>query len=279
MMMAGGDFSDNHDLLSYPVVLSIAGSDSIGGAGIQADIKTCCALGVYAMTAITGLTAQNTMGVALVDATSSDMMRAQLDMIIADVRPDAVKIGMLPTPEIIRIVAEWIRANELTNVVTDPVMVATSNDSLTIEPSETALKEMLIPLSTVITPNLPEAEKLLGCSIDSRDKRNEALDLLELGAKYVLLKGGHDADPDHCVDILAGSERRLKEYVTDKISTQNTHGTGCTLSSAIACGLAKGLNVEDAVTAAHDFVNKAIREGARYKFGHGHGPLCHLMKI
>lgn len=259
----------------YTTVLSIAGSDSIGGAGIQADLKTCCALGVYGMTAVTAVTAQNTTGVKCFEPVSHKMLVAQLDAIISDVRPDAVKIGMLPSEGSVRAVAEWISRNELCNVVVDPVMVATSGDALTCNSTAAALKTFLFPLASVITPNIPEAEILCNRSIDTMNSHLPD----EIGhlAKAVLLKGGHGFE-SVLSDILY-LENKNRVFKHNRLATNNTHGTGCTLSAAIACFLAKGLSLTDSVERAVDWLQQAITEGMNYEFGNGHGPVCHLFNV
>jgi hydroxymethylpyrimidine/phosphomethylpyrimidine kinase len=259
---------------SYRTVLSIAGSDCIGGAGIQADIKTCTSLGVYAMTAITAVTAQNTLGVVTYQPVSPELLRAQLDAVIADVRPDAVKIGMLPTVQIVNIVAEFIRQHHLANVVLDPVCVATSGHSLALDDVPAAMAEQLFPLAAVITPNIPEARMFLRGDADRVDGFT-LLSMYKLNA--VLVKGGH-LDGAVCRDCLyMADDMRAFEHV--RIDTPNTHGTGCTLSSAIASYLALGCNLAEAVERAGDYEAAAIESGADYKFGHGHGPVNHMFNI
>lgn len=277
----------------YRTVLSVAGSDSVGGAGIQADIKTCTALGAYAMTAVTALTAQNTTGVARVAVTEPEMLRAQLDMVLEDVRPDAVKTGMIPDAAGVRTVADYIRNFSLDNVVVDPVMVATSGDSLCADDTRRALLESLLPLARVATPNMPEAEALTGVEITDRASMLlAALELLRTtGCGSVLLKGGHGLERcGHADLLLLGSTELSGEDASGHfaepvwlehphIDTCNTHGTGCTLSSAIASLLARGLGVEDAVRVAVDWLSGAIEAGAGYALGKGHGPVNHLYRI
>lgn len=261
----------------YATVLSIAGSDSIGGAGIQADIKTCTALGVYAMTAITAVTAQNTCGVNYYEPTSERLLRGQLEAILADVHPDAVKIGMLPNTEAVGIVADAIISHRLTNIVLDPVCVATSGDSLAADSVPGAIKRRLLGLSTLVTPNIPEAEILSGIKIEKpHDLHLAAQAILESGAKAVLIKGGH-LEGKHCIDHLYIRDLDAPHlFDSERITTPNTHGTGCTLSSAIASYLAMGKSLEEAVTAAKKYISAAIRAGAAYEFGKGHGPVCHF---
>lgn len=259
----------------YARVLTIAGSDSGGGAGIQADLKTFCALGCYGMTAITAITAQNTRGVAGIHGIPPDMLRAQIDAVVEDIGVDAVKIGMLHSPEVVQVVADAIRRHGLPNVVLDPVMVATSGDRLIAEETVGTLVRLLFPLAAVVTPNLDEAGWLLGRTIAEEGALDAAAtDLLALGAKAVLLKGGH-LPGEHVVDVLAmpGGERHRLESA--RIATHNGHGTGCTLSSAIAAHLALGQPLVPAVQLARQYILGAIAAGADVRTGHGHGPLNH----
>ena len=234
----------------YPRVLSIAGSDSGGGAGIQADLKTLSALGCYGMTAITAITAQNTQGVRAIHGVPPDVLQAQIDAVIEDIGADAVKIGMLHAPEVVRVVAQAIRRHGLKNVVLDPVMVATSGDKLTTQETVDVLVRELFPLACVITPNLDEAELLLGHKIEGIDALEPAAhELLALGAKAVLLKGGH-LPGDQVVDVLVQPGQACLRLASARIASKNVHGTGCTLSSAIAAHLALGLDLAQAVTQA-----------------------------
>lgn len=259
----------------YARVLSIAGSDSGGGAGIQADLKTFSALGCYGMTAITAITAQNTCGVTGIHGIPPEMLRAQIDAVVQDIGVDAVKIGMLHSPEVVRVVADAIRTHKLPHVVLDPVMVATSGDKLIADETVGVLVRELFPLAEVITPNLDEAGWLLGRSIGSADALPEAAQaLLGLGARAALLKGGH-LPGDWVVDLLAvqgGSTQRLE---SQRIATHNGHGTGCTLSSAIAAFLAIGEPLPLAVEHARAYILGAIAAGADVTTGRGHGPLNH----
>ena len=259
----------------YARVLSIAGSDSGGGAGIQADLKTFCALGCYGMTAITAITAQNTQGVRAIHGIPPDMLRAQIDAVAEDIGVDAVKIGMLHDPEVVRVVVKAIARHQMLQVVLDPVMVATSGDRLMAAETVNVLVQELFPLVTVITPNLDEAALLLGHAIDGADALDEAASaLLALGAPAVLLKGGH-LPGDTVIDVLAlagGGRLRLQ---SPRIATHNGHGTGCTLSSAIASYLALGLALPEAVSQARAYILGAIAAGAEVYTGHGHGPLNH----
>ncbi len=259
----------------YARVLSIAGSDSGGGAGIQADLKTFSALGCYGMTAITAITAQNTQGVRAIHVVPPDMLRAQIDAVAEDIGVDAVKIGMLHDPEVVRVVVKAIARHHFLQVVLDPVMVATSGDQLMAGKTVSVLVQELFPLVTVITPNLDEAALLLGRSIDGADALDEAASaLLALGAPAVLLKGGH-LPGDLVIDVLAlagGGRLRLQ---SPRIATHNGHGTGCTLSSAIAAHLALGLPLPQAVEQARAYILGAIAAGADVHTGHGQGPLNH----
>ena len=259
----------------YVRVLSIAGSDSGGGAGIQADLKTFSALGCYGMTAITAITAQNTQGVRAIHGIPPDMLRAQIDAVAEDIGVDAVKIGMLHEPAVVRVVVKAIARHQMLQVVLDPVMVATSGDRLMADDTVNVLVQELFPLTTVITPNLDEAALLLGRSIDGADALDEAASaLLALGAPAVLLKGGH-LPGDLVVDVLAlagGGRLRLQ---SPRIATHNGHGTGCTLSAAIAAHLALGLPLAQAVEKARAYILGAIAAGADVHTGRGHGPLNH----
>ena len=259
----------------YARVLSIAGSDSGGGAGIQADLKTFSALGCYGMTAITALTAQNTQGVSGIHAVPPDFLKAQLQAVIEDIGVDAVKIGMLHSPEIVRVVAWAIRHYRLEQVVLDPVMVATSGDRLIQSETIEVLQHELFPLVQVITPNLDEAALLLGRPIANAEALDEAAaDLLALGARAVLLKGGH-LEGDALVDVLAEQGRPWLHLRSTRIASRNVHGTGCTLSSAIAAHLALGLPLRQAVEQARRYIVSAIAAGAAVETGHGQGPLNH----
>ena len=260
----------------YARVLSIAGSDSGGGAGIQADLKTFSALGCYGMTAITAITAQNTCGVTGIHGIPPEMLKAQIDAVVQDIGVDAVKIGMLHSPDVVRVVADAIRTYQLPHVVLDPVMVATSGDRLIAQETVAVLVQELFPLAEVVTPNLDEAGWLLGRRIEGVEALElAAQDLLRLGACAALLKGGH-LPGDWVVDVLAvqgGAQgHRLQ---SQRIATHNGHGTGCTLSSAIAAHLALGLPLEQAVEQARAYILGAIAAGANVTTGRGHGPLNH----
>ncbi|MFN4003660.1 MAG: bifunctional hydroxymethylpyrimidine kinase/phosphomethylpyrimidine kinase [Hylemonella sp.] len=259
----------------YPRVLSIAGSDSGGGAGIQADLKTFSALGCYGMTAITAITAQNTCGVRAIHGVPPEILAAQIDAVVEDIGADAVKIGMLHAPAIVQVVAQAIRRHGLKNVVLDPVMVATSGDRLIAEETVAVLVRELFPLAAVITPNLDEAALLLGHPIaDAAALEPAARELQALGAAGVLLKGGH-LPGDEVVDVLLQAEQPALRLASPRIASHNVHGTGCTLSSAIAAQLALGHPLEEAVRLARAYILGAIAAGAAVRTGHGHGPLNH----
>ena len=259
----------------YPRVLSIAGSDSGGGAGIQADLKTFAALGCYGMTAITALTAQNTCGVRAIHGVPPQMLRDQIDAVMEDIGADAVKIGMLHAPEIVRIVAEAIDRHALTNVVFDPVMVATSGAVLIDDAAVDVLVRELFPRAAVITPNLDEAALLVGSPLRSaQDMEQAAQALLDKGARAVLLKGGH-LPGDSVIDLLVTHAGEKIWMEAARIHTPNTHGTGCTLASAMAAHLALGASLVDAVQLARIFVREALQAGSQVRTGKGSGPLNH----
>jgi hydroxymethylpyrimidine/phosphomethylpyrimidine kinase len=259
----------------YTRVLSIAGSDSGGGAGIQADLKTFAALGCYGMTAITALTAQNTLGVSGIHGVPPEMLKAQLSAVLDDIGVDAVKIGMLHAPEIVRTVAWALKHYKVERVVLDPVMVATSGDRLIAPDTVQVLVEELFPLATVVTPNLDEAALLLDRPIISASElETAARDLLALGASAVLLKGGH-LPGDEVTDLLVSGDGPAQRLASPRIASRNTHGTGCTLSSAIAAYLALGDPLDQAVAKARRYILQAIAMGADVYTGAGHGPLNH----
>jgi hydroxymethylpyrimidine/phosphomethylpyrimidine kinase len=259
-----------------PIAVTIAGSDSSGGAGVQADLKTFSALGVYGASVVTALTAQNTTGVSAIHDVPPDFIAAQMDAVFADLDVRAVKIGMLSQAAVIETVAQRLEHWRAANIVLDPVMVATSGDRLLKPDAIDVLKRVLIPRALVITPNLPEAAALLDAPLaqSEAEMRAQGERLLALGARAVLIKGGHGEGAES-VDFLveATSTTRL---ATARIATKNTHGTGCTLSSAIAVGLARGLKLAPAVEAAKVFVSAAISASERVQIGHGHGPVHHF---
>ena len=284
--------------MKLPIALSVAGSDPSGGAGIQADLKTFSALGVYGAAVVTALTAQNTLGVRGVWAPPAAFVGAQLGAVLEDLEVDAVKLGMLGTGEIVREVAGLLRGRGLALVV-DPVMVAKGGAPLLDEDALSALIEQVLPLATVLTPNLPEAAALLrfderrSASLYATDEAAVLADmpgaarrLLSLGPRAVLLKGGHAGGPTSA-DLLcvAGDDHRgasgltLEWLVGPRVKTRNTHGTGCTLAAAVAAGLARGLSVADAARAAKEYVSGAVAAGAGLQIGHGHGPVHHFYAL
>lgn len=258
------------------VALTIAGSDSSGGAGIQADIKTMTALGVYAESVITALTAQNTVGVQGVVVPEPDFVEQQIESVMTDIYPDAVKIGMLPTAEVVQAVARGLRRFAVQHVVLDPVMVATSGASLSEDAAVRALIEELLPLAEVVTPNIPEAEVLSGMTIQSPDDMIAAARVIQkLGVAAVLIKGGHFAD--RADDVLLLPDGQVVWFKEERIDTHNTHGTGCTLSSAIASWLALGCELEEAIGRAKRYLTGALKHG--YDLGKGTGPVNHLWQL
>ena len=259
-----------------PRVMTIAGSDSGAGAGIQADLKTFGAMGVFGACAVTIVTAQNTVGVNAAQAMPTSLIEAQIDAIMADIGADAVKTGMLPGEDIIRCVAERIEFHALAPAVIDPVMVNSAGARLFDNAAEDAIKSALFPMATVVTPNSHEAQVLTGLETNTVDDLKAAAKVLvnELGARNALIKGGRIEGP--ATDVLYDGEDFLT-FTSERIDTPNNHGTGCTLASAIAAGLAKGLGLPDAVQQAKDYVTAAIR--ASFPVGRGHGPLNHFHEL
>ncbi|MDO5626279.1 MAG: bifunctional hydroxymethylpyrimidine kinase/phosphomethylpyrimidine kinase [Pseudomonadota bacterium] len=259
----------------YVRVLTIAGSDSGGGAGLQADLKTFAALGCFGLCAVTALTAQNTQGVQGIHDVPPAFLAAQIDVVVGDIGAHAVKIGMLHAPDTVQVVAEAIDRHALPHVVLDPVMVSASGATLIEPPAVQALVDALFPRAAVITPNLDEAALLLGTPVRSvPDMAAAAQALLQRGARAVLLKGGHLSGNDvHDLLLERGAEPQAMQH--ERIDTRNLHGAGCTLSSAIAAFLAQGLPLRLAVEAARSYVLDAIKSGARVRTGHGNGPLDH----
>ena len=258
------------------IAVTIAGSDSGGGAGIQADLKTFSALGVYGASVLTALTAQNTLGVSAVHDVPADFVKAQFDAVYGDLAVKATKIGMLSRPVVIETVAAGLAAHETGPVVLDPVMVAASGDPLIADEAVDVLRSVLLPKADLITPNLHEAARLLGASVaaDRAAMERQAQALLGLGSSAVLLKGGHGGGAE-AADLLL-SKDGSRWYTAPRIATKNTHGTGCTLSSAIAAGLAKGAGLSDAVAAAKAFIQAAIAAADQLAIGLGHGPVHHF---
>ena len=262
--------------MKLPVALTIAGSDSGGGAGIQADLKTFAALGVHGTSAITAITAQNTVTVTRILELPVEMIRAQIDAVVEDLAPAAAKTGMLSSPEIIECVAEAVRDHRLAQLVVDPVMVAKGGAKLLRDDAVEALRRRLLPLAAVITPNLPEAEVLLGRPIATLDEqRRAARDLLKLGARAVVVKGGHSSGAES-VDVFADGQRELS-LPARRLDTANTHGSGCVFSAAITAELAKGADLREAVAAAKAFISAAIE--AALEIGHGHGPVNPMFRV
>ncbi|MCH7802141.1 MAG: bifunctional hydroxymethylpyrimidine kinase/phosphomethylpyrimidine kinase [Chloroflexi bacterium] len=258
------------------IAMTIAGSDSGGGAGIQADLKTFAALGVYGTSAITAVTAQNTLAVTDVLELPTSLIESQIDAIMSDIGADVVKTGMLSSSAIIQTVADKIREHGLNTLVVDPVMVAKGGDRLLQEQAVDTLRNILAPLATVVTPNAPEAEALTGMTVETVDDARTAARILvdEIGASCAVVKGGHLAGP--ATDVMYdGSVFTL--FTQERIPTKNTHGTGCTFASAIAAGLAKGLSTKEAVGDAKAYVTAAIQSS--FEIGSGHGPLNHFYKL
>lgn len=261
-----------------PTALTIAGSDSGGGAGIQADLKTFSALGVYGASAVTAVTAQNTRAVTGVEGVSPTLVAAQINAVLSDITVHAVKIGMLAVPEVITAVADEL-ANYDAPIVLDPVMVAKSGDVLLHDDAVATLVQKLLPRADLLTPNLPEAARLLGVRSAQTPEEMQAQGhaLIELGARAVLMKGGHAAG-GVCIDFLI-TAAGVSALRAPRINTRNTHGTGCSLSSAVAAGLARGATLEDAVQRAHAWLQGAIRAADGLGIGHGHGPVHHFHEI
>ena len=261
----------------YKKALTIAGSDSGGGAGIQADIKTFSANGTYGMSAITAITAQNTKGVMDIHPIPEPMIEKQITAVLDDIGTDAIKIGMLHSSTVIKTVVNTLKNYNQDNIVIDPVMVATSGDKLLQDEAIETLIHKLLPIATVITPNLPEAEIILGHPIKTKTAFLEAAkELAQTKAKAILLKAGH-FEGEELTDILyiPGIDETI-EIPSKRINTSNTHGTGCTLSSAIAAQLAHGFDLQTAIKRGLDYIHQSIHEGADYKLGHGHGPVHHF---
>lgn len=262
---------------SYPIVLSIAGSDSSGGAGIQADLKTFSALGVYGATAITALTAQNTEGVHSQLAVDPQMVYDQIVAVVDDLHPQFVKIGMLSNVEIVNAVAEALSKYSLT-IILDPVMISSSGHRLLSVEAQQTVKQRLIPISTLVTPNIPEMAALSDMPLTSlEEKKRAARYLIDLGAKTILIKGGHEEGDTKCDILFSMSKDGISSsvFTSETISTRNIHGTGCTLSSAIAAFMARGLSLEEAIAGAKRYITEAIRAGAEVSIGNGFGPVNH----
>lgn len=269
--------------------LTIAGSDSGGGAGIQADLKTFAAFDVYGMSVIAGLTAQNTVGVQGIEQVSPEFVALQLRSVFDDLRPDAIKTGMLGNREVIETVTAYLRKQSFTKIVVDPVMVAKGGESLLQQQAVSALREKLLPLALVVTPNIPEAEVLCGYPIHSfKDCQRAAGDIAAMGPQYVVIKGGHatDAWNQKCSDAeipyatdLVYSRGEETWFSSPKIDSRKTHGTGCTFSSAIAANIAAGASVLDAIATAKAFIHQAIESARDFDIGEGHGPTDHSVTV
>ncbi len=257
-------------------VLTIAGSDSSGGAGVQADIKTMTVHGVFAQSAITALTAQNTMGVFGVLEVEPYFLQKEIDCVFEDIRPDAVKIGMVSSAELVDVIADRLKHYKAENIVVDPVMVATSGAKLSTSDAEREMMEKLVPLADIVTPNIPEAEQLAGIRITSIEDMTKAARLIkERGCRSVLVKGGHLEG--NATDIFLTEHDRLVELTQRRVKTLNTHGTGCTLSSAIASNLALGNDLQAAVQKAKQYITGALKHDIG--LGKGTGPLNHMWDI
>ena len=262
---------------TYPIVLSIAGSDSSGGAGIQADLKTFSALGVYGATAITAITAQNTLGVHAQCPIPPQMVYDQIVAVLDDLHPLYVKIGMLSNPEIVQAVAEALSKYPLT-IVLDPVMVSSSGHRLLSVEAQDLVKQKLLPMATLVTPNLPEMEALTALPLSTyEEKERAARCLMDSGAQAILLKGGHEEGEVKTDILFSNSATGIQStlFTSETVATRNIHGTGCTLSSAITAFLSRGLALEEAIAEAKKYISNAIQSGADIAIGHGFGPVNH----
>ena len=261
--------------MKIPKAMTIAGSDSGGGAGVQADLKTFAALGVYGASTLTAITAQNTVAVTAVHEIPTDVITAQIDAVLTDIGADAVKTGMLSSSDIIECVCEALEVHGVQRLVVDPVMIAKSGDALLREDAIGSLRTRLLPLAMVVTPNIPEAEALTETTIVSdADVGRAAEAIVGMGARSVVVKGGHREGP--ATDLFYDG-KEFKEFTAPRFDTVNTHGTGCTFASAVAAGLARGMVVTDAVALAKDYVTEGIRHS--FSIGQGHGPLNHFYKF
>lgn len=265
---------------SYFRALTIAGSDSGGGAGIQADLKTFSALGCFGMSAITALTAQNTRVVTGIFPVPPEFIGQQIDAVMEDIGADAVKIGMLHSPQVIEMVAQKLAEWQIDRIVVDPVMVSKSGDNLLQEDAVDALKTLLIPKAAIITPNLPEASVLLGRAVKTVDDMAGAVrDLAGFGCSNILLKGGHLEDHGSLDLLYQKKSDTMTELPSTRVDTPNSHGTGCTLSSAVCAGLARGLDLASAVKDAKTYIMGALAAGKAYAIGKGHGPVSHFYDL
>ena len=262
--------------MKYIAVLTIAGSDSCGGAGVQADIKTMSALGVYAASAITSITVQNTMGVKAIQSIKPDIVSGQIKAVMDDIKPEAVKIGMVNDVATIKAIANTLQESKPGIMVIDPVMVSTSGSMLMQPEALDIFCRMLLPMATLLTPNVPEAEVLSNIKINSMDDMDRAAhNILDMGCKAVLIKGGH-LEGNKKIDRLYINNGETHQYVHETIHTRNTHGTGCTLSSAIASFMARGEDMPQAVAKAKTYLSMALEAGNDVNIGEGHGPVDHL---
>ena len=262
---------------TYPVVLSIAGSDSSGGAGIQADLKTFSALGVYGATAITAITAQNTQGVHFQLAIDPQMVYEQIVAVVEDLHPSFIKIGMLSNVDIVRVVAKALSRYTIP-VILDPVIVSSTGHRLLSIDAQDLIKSQLLPLSLLVTPNIPEMEALTNHPVDTYEHKVEASKILfDYGAKAILLKGGHEEGEQKSDILFTNSQSGIEStiFASESVATHNTHGTGCTLSSAIAAFMVRGCGMVEAIAEAKSFITEAIRSGADIVIGHGIGPVNH----
>jgi hydroxymethylpyrimidine/phosphomethylpyrimidine kinase len=265
------------NMKKYIKTLTIAGSDSGGGAGIQADLKTFSALGCYGMSVITVLTAQNTLGVQAIQDIPAEFIGKQLDSIFSDMGVDAIKIGMLHSPAVIEIIAAHLKNHSAIPIVLDPVMIAKDGSPLLQQNAVDALRIQLFPLATLITPNLTEVEVLLQQTIrDHQAMEQAAQQLCTLGPQAVLIKGGHLENAESADCLYIKNQNRCHWFTNQRIATHNTHGTGCTLSAAITAFMAKGNNLLAAVSAAKQYISAAIAAGSAYTLGKGHGPVQHF---
>ena len=256
--------------------MTIAGSDSCGGAGIQADIKTMSALGVYAASAITAITVQNTKGVYAIQEVEPEIVKGQIKAVMEDIKPDAIKIGMVNDKATIQAIVEALQEYTYRHLVIDPVMVSTSGSRLMQEDALETFCQELLPMATLLTPNIPEAEILSGLHLhNEKEMHKAAARIAHMGCKALLIKGGH-FDGNEKVDKLFIDGKEAKTYTAKSVDTCNTHGTGCTLSSAITAHLAKGCNYQEAITCAKDYLSQALEAGKNIEIGSGHGPVNHF---
>ena len=264
----------------YKTVLTIAGSDSCGGAGIQADLKTFSALNCYGMSVVTALTAQNTQGVQAFNKVSAKFVRKQIESIFNDIKVDAIKTGLLLTADIINVVAAAVGNYRKKALIVDPVMVAKNKRVLLNKSAQKAMLDKLFPLATLVTPNIDEAEYLLGMTISDLDSMQEAaIKISDLGSRTVLIKGGHLIKMKKSVDCLyIKKENKFYWFASPRVNTNNTHGAGCTLSAAITAYMASGCDLVTAITNAKKYVTGAILAGKQYRLGHGPGPTCHFYR-